>query len=199
MRCPSNGRARGGRAAALALALALSLAGPRDAGAASLEGVAFADRVQAGDVALDLHALALLRYRVLFRAYVAGLYVAAPSDTEAILDDVPKRLELSYFWPIAGADFGPAADALLARNVPAERLARLRPRIERLHGAYRDVEPGDRYALTYLPGRGTELALNGRPLVAIEGADFAAAYFSIWLGERPLDEGLRDALLGRGD
>jgi hypothetical protein len=61
--------------------------------------------------------------------------------------------------------------------------------------AYRDVKPGDRYALTYIPGSGTELSFNGSPLVVIDGADFAAAYFSIWLGKRPLDPGLKDKLL----
>ena len=32
-------------------------------------------------------------------------------------------------------------------------------------------------------------------LVAIKGADFAAAYFSIWLGHKPLDDNLKKALL----
>ena len=60
---------------------------------------------------------------------------------------------------------------------------------------YEDVEPGDRYALTYAPGVGTELALNGRRLGVLEGADFSAALFSIWIGDEPLDESLRDQLL----
>ena len=52
--------------------------------------------------------------------------------------------------------------------------------------------------MTYLPGRGTELALNGTPLAVIEGADFAAAYFGIWLGPNSIDDRLkRDLLKGR--
>jgi hypothetical protein len=50
--------------------------------------------------------------------------------------------------------------------------------------------------LTYLPGIGTELALNGRPMGVIEGADFAAAIFSLWLGENPYDRQFKSALLG---
>lgn len=45
----------------------------------------------------------------------------------------------------------------------------------------------DRYSLTYMPGVGTELALNDNPLGVIDGADFAAAYFRIWLGDHPID------------
>ncbi len=53
-------------------------------------------------------------------------------------------------------------------------------------------------ALTYIPGTGTELALNGRPMGVIEGADFAAAIFSLWLGENPYDKRFKNALLGLG-
>ena len=61
---------------------------------------------------------------------------------------------------------------------------------------YRDVEEGDRYRLTYSPGVGTTVALNGEPLGTIPGADFAADYFGIWLGEEPLDRSFRDQVLG---
>jgi hypothetical protein len=57
------------------------------------------------------------------------------------------------------------------------------------------VEPGDRYTLTYAPGWGTELALNGEPLGRIAGPDFASAVFSIWLGDEPMDKPLKRRLL----
>lgn len=177
--------------AIIALLTALSPA----ALAATIEDVAFDDAIQLDDRSLQLHGLGLLRYRVVFRAYVAGLYLEDASDAKRVLSDVPKRLELSYFWGLEGPQFAAAADELLARNLDAKTLASLRPRIDRMHAAYRDVEPGDRYALTYVPGRGTELALNGTPLALIEGADFAAAYYAIWLGKNALDADFRDTLL----
>jgi hypothetical protein len=73
----------------------------------------------------------------------------------------------------------------------------LASRLEQLHALYEDVEPGDRYALGYVPGRGTELSRNGAVLGTIEGADFARAYFSIWLGEAPIDDSLREQLMTR--
>jgi len=170
----------------------LLLAAP--AGARQIEGVDFPEAHEAAGVRLRLDCVGLLRYRVVFRGYVAGLYLPDAVPASAALDDVAKRLELSYFWDIDGEDFGKAAEAILARNVDAETLASLRPRLERLHALYRDVQPGDRYALTYVPGKGTELALNGKPLGTIEGADFAAAYYSIWLGSQPIDEVLKDQL-----
>jgi len=67
---------------------------------------------------------------------------------------------------------------------------------EHVVAANEPVEPGDRYALADRPDIGTELSKNGRPLAVIPGADFAAAYFSMWLGERPIDLSLRESLLG---
>ena len=171
--------------------LCLSL--PATAG--TIEGVEFAERVEAGDQELVLTGLGLLRYRVIFRGYVAALYLPAGTDPSQVLSDVAKRLELEYFWAIDGGDIREAGEELLARNVSAETMTLLRPRLDQIGALYEDVEPGDRYALTYVPGRGTELSKNGAALGVIEGADFAAAYFAIWLGDEPLDASLREQLL----
>lgn len=175
--------------------LCLTLLPPITAHARTVQGVTFAERVQAGDLPLRLHNAALLRYLKVIKAYVAALYLPEGVPPERVLSDVPKRLEISYLVAIKGGDFGKGAEPTLQRNQTPAELARLRSRIDRINAAYRNVRPGDRYALTYLPGKGTELALNGTPLVTIEGADFAAAYFGIWLGREPIDEKLKRDLL----
>ena len=43
--------------------------------------------------------------------------------------------------------------------------------------------------------KGLELALNEEVLGLIEGADFAKAYFSIWLGQYPLNSKFKEQLL----
>ena len=102
----------------------------------------------------------------------------------------------AYFQTIEAGDFVRAADHVLPDNVPPATIAALRPKIDRLHRMYRDVKPGDRYTLTYVPGVGTELALNGSPLGTVEGADFATTYFAIWLGSKPISDSLKSQLLG---
>lgn len=163
--------------------------------AGEIEGVRFAREVRARDTALALHGLGLLRYRWVIKAYVAGLYLPPGVGPEAVLSDVPKRLELHYFYAIDGDAFGPAAETILRENLDGAALDRLRPRLEAMNALFEDVEPGDRYALTYVPGVGTELSRNGRPKGTIPGADFAAAYFSIWLGDAPIDRDLREQLV----
>jgi hypothetical protein len=165
------------------------------ADAATIEGVTFADRYQTGTTTLTLNNVGLLRYRVIFKGYVAALYLGEGVRPEQVLTDVPKRLELAYFWSIAGPDFGKAAEKILADNFPDAQITSFRSRLDRLNTLYENVKPGDRYALTYIPGVGTELTLNGKPKGVIEGADFAAAYFAIWLGAKPLDASLKAQLL----
>ena len=147
-------------AAAIAVILLLIGSAPRSGTAAEIEGVQFADQYQRDDVTLALHCVGLLRYKVVFKGYVAGLYLGPGVAAEEALADVPKRLELSYFWGIKGSDIGKAGDAILARNVDPDTLAQLRPRLDQMNALYETVNPGDRYALTYVPGLGTELALR---------------------------------------
>jgi hypothetical protein len=179
------------------LLLALTLV-PLTARALTVENVTFADSVSIGGSPVPVHNAALLRYLKFIKAYVAALYLPEGVTAENALSDVPKRLELNYLVAIKGPDFGKGAEPTLKLNQTPAELAKLRSRINRINSIYQDVKPGDRYALTYLPGRGTELTLNGKPLTVIEGADFAAAYFGIWLGRDSIDERLkRDLLKGR--
>jgi len=168
---------------------------PSPARALTIENTTFAASITIGEKPVSLRGAALLRWLKLVKVYVAALYLPERTKPSEALSDIPKRLEISYLVAIKGADFGPAAEPILARNVSGVELAKLRSRIDLFNAAYRDIKPGDRYALTYQPGEGTELSWNGETLVTIEGADFAAAYFSIWLGHKPLDDNLKKALL----
>ncbi len=165
--------------------------------AARIEGVDFDDRVSASGVEFKLNSVGLLRVRVLIKAYVAGLYLGPGADPDDILADTPKRLEISYFWALSAADFVTSTREAIQRNTSASTFQKIGPQVDRFLALYRGVEPGDRYALTYVPGVGTELALNGRPLGNVEGAEFAAAVFAVWFGPREIDSALKKSLLAK--
>ena len=160
------------------------------------EETRFDDQYRLGGDVLEVKGTGILRYLGFIKAYAGALYTLPGLDAEAVLADTPKRLEVEYFVPLAGEDFGPATYEGLSRNLSEEQIDKLRERIDYHNSLYVDVRPGDRYALTYAPGKGTALSLNGRRLGVIEGADFASAIFSLWLGEKPLDRQFRSALLG---
>jgi hypothetical protein len=165
------------------------------AGPALVEGVAFARQVQVDGRDLPLRGLGLLRYMVFIKAYVAALYLPETVRAEDALSEVPRHLEIEYFHAIAAGDFAKATTASIERNTSLVTFRRLEPTITSFNALYRDVKPGDRYALTYVPGAGTTLSWNGAPLGTVPGAEFAAGLFGIWLGPNPLDRDLKRLLL----
>jgi hypothetical protein len=163
--------------------------------AAEIDDIQFDDRFTTADTSLQLRGTGLLRVMVFAKIYVAALYLPEDQPSKLALSDVPKRLEVQYLRSVAGKDFGPATNKKVSENVDPQTFVRLQSRLEYHNSLYQDVQPGDRYALTYIPGKGTELSLNGEPQGTIEGADFAAALFSIWLGPRPISESFKKELL----
>jgi hypothetical protein len=163
--------------------------------AAEIAGVNFDDRYATKNTELQIRGVGILRVMAFVKVYVGALYLPEDCPSDLALSDVPKRLEVEYFRSIAGDDFGPATNKKISENVDPQTYERLKPRIEHYNSLYQDVQPGDRYSLTYVPGKGTELALNGEPRGIIEGADFAAALFSIWLGSKPISGSLKKELL----
>jgi Chalcone isomerase-like len=164
--------------------------------AAKVDRVEFPDRLRAGDVTLKLRGAGLVYYRSVVKGLAAGLYVDEDANTSDVLADVAKRVEIEYYWSLKGSTIAAALAGPLADNVPADRLAAIQADVDRVHAALADVKPGDRYALTYLPGVGTWLTHNGKTVATVPGKEFAAAYFSIWFGERPMDAKLKRQLLG---
>jgi hypothetical protein len=181
-----------------ALLLTILVFQPINAAALTVEEISFQESVSIDNKQIPIRGAALLRWFEIFKVYVAALYLPENGSPNDVLADIPKRLEISYLVSIPGPDFGKGAEAILERNNSPGELAHLRSRIDQLNAVYRDVKPGDRYALTYVPGQGTELSYNGQPLITIEGVDFAAAYFGIWLGKDPIDMEMRSRLINGG-
>ena len=163
---------------------------------AEVDEIFFEDSVVVDDTRLSKRGTGLYRYLGVIKAYVGALYVEDGKSTEDVLADTAKRLVLEYFHAIKGEDFGPATNKLIAQNTDAKTLAKLRSRIEEHNALYNDIMPGDRYSLTYVPGKGTELALNGKPIGRIAGADFASALYAMWLGRNPMNSSFKRQLLG---
>jgi hypothetical protein len=161
----------------------------------AVDSVRFDTSVDVMDQRLHLHGAGLLKVMVFIKAYAGALYLPESVPSDQVLKPVAKQLVLEYFHPIKGEDFAKATRKKIADNVTADQVNGLQARIDNLAALYRDVKPGDRYALTYIPDEGTTLSLNGESLGSIPGDDFARAVFAIWLGANPIDQKFRDQLL----
>ncbi|WP_440995676.1 chalcone isomerase family protein [Arhodomonas sp. SL1] len=177
---------------ATALALALPAVGAQTVTA---KGAEFAERIETEAGPLTLAGTGVAKYRVLFTVYAAALHVPEGTPRESLLaEDTPRSLTIEYFYDIDAADLARAADEVLERQLDDSERATIADAVDRLHRLYRPVSEGDRYRMTYLPGTGTRLALNGEVLGTVAGAAFARAYFGIWLAEGALSDSLRTAL-----
>jgi hypothetical protein len=178
------------------MSVAASLAaGPVPEAKASNPEVVFPSRVVHSDRALNLHSATVLKALGLFRVYSIGLYLEEGGQAGQVLEDVPKRLDVEYLRNVPASKLAELSREHMAKTQSPALLEELSERLETINAGYRDFAPGDRCALTYIPGQGTELSINGEVQCLVPGSDFARAYFSMWLGDQPLDEGLRDRLL----
>ncbi len=67
-----------------------------------------------------------------------------------------------------------------------------------LSAIFPSVEPGQTITAIYLPRQGTSFFYEGKMISQIQGADFAKAFFGIWLDQKTSAPKLRADLLGQG-
>ena len=185
------------RLAAAALVLLLST----PACGTEIEGIELPQRVQLGPGPPLVLNGAGVRVRLIFKVYVAALYLPEKTqDGEAILrSDRPKRFVMYLLRDLSAEQLNAAInDALRETLTPEERqpLDARMTRFSAVFDAMREVREGTRIALDYLPRSGTVVSINGDEKDRIPGADFNQALMRVWIGERPRDPELRNALLG---
>ncbi len=178
------------------LLLALLLLTATTSSSAEIGGVSFAERVPVAESEVVLTGTALLKWAVFFDVYVGAFYLPDRQPGSRWTENVPKHLELFYFRKFKAEDFSSSSDKLLRQTLTPEQYRQLSKRLSDFYRLFRDIEPGDRYSLSYHPAVGTELRLNDELLGAVPGHDFAVAYFGIWLGPKPINKAFRNRLLG---
>jgi len=165
--------------------------------AASLAGVTLPDTAQIGSTSLVLNGLGL-RTKYMVKVYVAGLYLPQKSsDAAAIINaDAPKRIVMHFLHGASKKQMSDAFDESFSDNTPDAKKT-LQTDIDRFLGALEPVKEGDQMVFTYVPGSGTTFTLNGNDKATIAGPAFAQMLFSVWLGPKPPNAGLKKGILGQ--
>ncbi|MFM9886826.1 MAG: chalcone isomerase family protein [Burkholderiales bacterium] len=143
-----------------------------------------------------------VRTRVIVDVYVGALYVVAKKTNAADLlaQDGPKRFQMTLLRDIAGKTMSDAfAEGIQNNASDAERQA-VKARADELTAlitAIGEGKKGHMIGLDFVPGSGTQVVFNGQPRgKPIPGDDFYRVLLKIWLGEKPVDSGLKRALIG---
>src|SRR3954470_5008847 len=171
------------------------------ANAAEIAGVKLDDKTQVESRDLVLNGAGLRkRFRVV-NVYVIGLYLAVKkSDAAAVLAlGGPKRAEIHMLRDVGADAFTEAlVDGLRANHAEADFKA-LEPRVKELSDIMAQIgeaKNGMTIALDWT-GAATALVVNGKPAgKPIAGEDFYRALLRIWMGDKPVQDDLKKALLG---
>lgn len=166
-----------------------------------LESVKLEPSVQVGGSALQLNG-AGVRTRAVFKVYVAGLYVPQKANSAATLlaQKGPRRIALTMLRNVDAETFGNALNEGLRNNHTEAQIAGFKTQIDALNAnlkAVGEAKKGDVIHFEYLPDAGTRITVNGQPRgTAIAGEDFFTAVMRVWLGDKPVDAGLKKGLVG---
>lgn len=180
----------------LALAVAGALAQPVE-----LEGVKLEPAVQVGATTLQLNG-AGVRTRVIFKVYVAGLYVPQKAGDAATLltQKGARRMAIIMLRNVDAETFAAAMNDGLRSNHTEAQFVAMKAQIDALNAnlkAVGEVRKGDVINFEFVPDAGTRVTVNGQVRGSvIPGEDFFTSVLRIWIGDKPVDGSLKKGLVG---
>ena len=171
--------------------------------ATDIAGIHFDDRTAVAGSDLTLNG-AGLRTRFMVKVYAMGLYLPRRADTaDAVASQPgPKRIQIVTLRELSAEQFADALLDGLKKNHSEAEFAKLQARSDEFRTALlglKSAPSGTQIRLEWLPASGTRLSVgNDARGKDIPGEDFYRALLRIWLGDKPVDADLKNALLGKG-
>jgi hypothetical protein len=165
-------------------------------------GVKLEDSITVQGAPLQLNG-AGIRYKAIFKVYTAGLYLGGKASTteEVLAAPGPKRMTITMLRDIDSRELGKLFSRGMEDNMERSSFSKLIPgvmRMSKVFSDHKELKEGETFVLDWLPGTGTVLTVKG----SVEGEpfkepEFFNALMRIWLGPKPADWRLKDALLGK--
>jgi hypothetical protein len=155
------------------------------AGAGTLAGVTLPDKAEVKGQALALNGMAL-RSKFFIKVYVAGLYLHHKEKTPAAIlgADAPRQQVMHFLYDVTKEQMCEAWDEGLEQN-SANASAEVKKSFTTLCGWMEPIKKGNRIVLTYIPGEGTHVEVNGKTKGTLEGKATADAVLNTWIGPKP--------------
>lgn len=166
--------------------------------AVEVAGVKLDDRASVAGQELALNG-AGLRTKIFFKVYVAGLYVPEKQTTAAgVLAQKSRRVQLTLMRDLSSDQFLEALHSGLANNNTQAEMDAIKKQTDQLtsiFGLLKEAKKGSVINLDYADGA-TRISVSGSDKGSIAGEAFNRALLKVWLGDKPVQEDLKKALLG---
>jgi len=172
------------------------------AAAVEVAGLKFDDKTRVGNSELLANG-AGLRKKLVIKVYAMALYLPEKrGDAEAVLAAKgAKRISISLLRDLTAKQFVEALEEGMANNHTEAEMAGLKDRLKQFSDtllAIGEAKSGTTVVIDWLPETGTRLTVNGQVKGKdIAGEDFYKALLKIWLGNKPVQDDLKQALLGK--
>lgn len=139
-----------------------------------------------------------MRTKFIFDIYVAAFY---SGNSVKKFSDVntshPMRMAMHFVYDeVSKEKLVDGWNDGFEDNLSSDQLKRFEKEIKQFNALFETVRKGDVINLDYVPEHGTSVTINNNAKGIIEGADFFKAILLIWLGDDPVGDDLKDALLG---
>ena len=170
--------------------------------ALQIDGVSLEESVQVAGKNLKLNG-AGISMRMIFRVYAMGLYLPIRQDTtqDVLRGDGPRRLLITMLRDVSCSDFNDKLrEYALAEgtSIPTNILDNMQRLVQALERQADGLRKGDVLTLDWVPGSGTQVELNNKPLTPpLRDIAFYKALLNIWIGDKPTDATLKMKLLGQ--
>lgn len=138
------------------------------------------------------------RKKFFIKVYIGALYLAQPTtQADAVLNPgSPRVMRLHFLRDVSQDQFTNAwNDGLTPNHTPAEMNA-LRARLDQLNTLIGNLRAKDVLRIEMRPNGQTEIWVNDLERGTIKGADFQNALLKAWVGAKPADVQLKQAVLG---
>ena len=185
----------------LIAAAILGLAAQAPVHAEEIAGVKLEDTTKVGGKDLVL-SNAGVRIKVLFKVYALGIYLNEKKTTVADILGAPgpKRFKLVMMRDVSGEEFGSSFMGAINKNLDKDEKSKFVNQLLKFGEMFETIgalKKGDVILSDWVPGTGTVLLLNGKPIVEpLPDSQFYSALLKIWLGDKPVDTSLKPVLLG---
>jgi len=170
--------------------------------AVEVDGSKFDDRTRVGSSELVVNG-AGIRKKAVFKVYAMALYLPEKhADAEgAVGARGAKRVSISLLRDLSAQQFVEALQEGMTSNHSEAEMAGLKDRLKQFSDALLalgEAKTGTSVVIDWLPESGTRLTVNGQVKGKdIAGEDFYKALLRIWLGRKPVQDDLKQALLGK--
>ncbi|MFZ6719876.1 chalcone isomerase family protein [Undibacterium sp. Ji49W] len=184
------------------LVLAAGLTAP--VWALDVAGVKLEETMQVGGTELKLNG-AGIRYKAIFKVYVAALYLKEKKTTvpEVLASPGPRRVTLVMMRDLTNEEFGRSFMSGIQQNNDKAEKSKMTSQFIRfgeLFASVPELKKGDIMAIEWIPSVGTVVLLNGKKMgEPYPDLAFFNALLRIWLGEYPVDKSLKKAMLAEED